>query len=79
MATLDRTKSIQERVRDFPRIQQALRQAALNAIREHKQKGLPMVVRRNGELVWVPAEELEAEVLDRKEGRGDHGKVGGDP
>lgn len=69
MATLDRTKSIHERVRDFPRIQEALRQGVLNAIREHKQKGLPMVVRRDGELVWVPAEELEAELLAEEETR----------
>jgi len=67
MATLDRTKSIHERVRDFPRIQEALRQATLNAIRVHKQAGVPMVVRRNGELVRIPAEELEAELLAEDE------------
>ena len=71
MATLDRTKSIHERVRDFPRIQEALKQAALNAIREHKQKGLPMVVSRDGKPVWVPAEELEAELLAKETVGGD--------
>jgi uncharacterized sporulation protein YeaH/YhbH (DUF444 family) len=63
VATLDRTKSIHERVRDFPRIQEALRQATLDAIRVHKQAGVPMVMYRNGELVRIPAEELEAELL----------------
>lgn len=71
MATLDRTSEpnderldpIAERIRDFPRIEEALRQGVLNAAQIHKMKGVPMVIRRDGEMIEVPAEEVEAELL----------------
>lgn len=77
MATLDRTRkdsdedtdTIAERIRDFPRIEKALRQGVLNAAQVHKITGVPMVIRRDGELVEVPAEEVEAEILAEERSR----------
>lgn len=43
---------------------QALDRATRDAIRRHKQAGVPMSIWRDGKVVLVPAEELEAE-LDR--------------
>jgi len=38
---------------------QAVSEAVQDAIRRHKQMGLPMAVWRDGAVVWIPAEELE--------------------
>lgn len=39
-------------------IDEALRTAAREAILQHKREGLPIVIYRDGKIVWVPAEEL---------------------
>ena len=39
-------------------IDEALAQGAQEALRIHKQAGLPIVVWKNGETVWIPAEEI---------------------
>jgi len=33
--------------------------AVLDAIRLHKEKGLPLVVQRNGKILWITPEEAE--------------------
>lgn len=40
----------------------ALERAVRRTIREHKEEGLPLAVWRQGKVVWVAAEELEAEL-----------------
>jgi len=39
-------------------IDEALAQGAQEALRIHKQAGLPIVVWENGKTVWIPAEEI---------------------
>jgi hypothetical protein len=39
--------------------------AAKNAILEHKQKGQPLVVWRNGKTVLIPPEELDPVILPK--------------
>ena len=39
-------------------ISEALAKAARNARRKHKQAGNPIVVWRDGEAVWIPAEDI---------------------
>ena len=46
------------------RIDAAIRAAAREAWRRHKREGLPLVIYRNGEVVLVPPEELEASLGD---------------
>lgn len=38
-------------------IDEAMNAAAQEAVRLHKEKGLPMAVWRNGKVEWVPADE----------------------
>jgi hypothetical protein len=47
-----------ERVHDIPRILRALRQAVRDALLDHKRTGNPVAIWRNGQVVWVPAEEI---------------------
>lgn len=51
-------------------IDEALRQAAREAIRRHRQMGLPLAVYRDGRIVWISAEALEAEDGDEAVERG---------
>lgn len=41
-----------------PRIHQAFRRGVQEALLRHKERGLPVVIERNGKIEWVPAEEL---------------------
>ena len=43
------------------REEMALREAFADVLAEHKRLGLPLAISRNGQVVWVSAEELEAE------------------
>lgn len=36
----------------------ALKEAVAEAIAEHKRRGSPIVIWRDGEVVWVPADEI---------------------
>lgn len=56
------SKDIGTIFRDGTLIDEALRRAALEAKRTHQRLGLPAAVWRDGEVVWVPAEELEAQL-----------------
>ena len=56
----DQTKDVAAILQDDALIDRALRKAALRAIREHRQEGLPLAIWRDGKVAWVPAEELEA-------------------
>ncbi len=39
-------------------IDEALRRGVQEALLRHKERGLPVVIERNGKVEWVPAEEL---------------------
>lgn len=41
------------------RISEALRRAVRQALLEHKREGLPIVIWRDGRVVWVPPQEIE--------------------
>lgn len=47
-----------ERVDDVPTIMRALRSAVRDALLRHKRDGLPVAVWRDGQVVWIPPEEI---------------------
>ncbi len=47
-----------DRIRDIPRIEKALRQAVRIALLDHKRAGNPIAVWRDGQVVWIPPEEI---------------------
>jgi len=51
-------KDISRIFRERTLIDQALNAAVRDAVLEHKQRGLPLVVWRDGKIVWVPPEEV---------------------
>lgn len=62
MSTKDeQPKDVPKILREGVLVQQALAKAARQAIQEHKDEGLPLAVWRDGKVVWMTAEELEAE------------------
>lgn len=60
----DPQKDILEIFRDGTLIDRALEKAARQAIQEHKDEGLPLAVWRDEKVVWMTAEELEAEAAE---------------
>jgi hypothetical protein len=52
-------KDIGELLRDSKKIQQAIQAAVHEAVRTHKLLGRPIVVWRDGKVVWVPADQIE--------------------
>lgn len=62
-----RTKSLSELLADRTVIDKALRQGVRNAMLQHKQAGNPIVIWRDGKVVWVPAQEIE--ISDSDESR----------
>lgn len=43
---------------DRPSVEQAIRQARREAVRQHRMANLPMVVWRDGAIVWIPPDQL---------------------
>ena len=62
----DPRRDITEILSDPTVVVQALDDAVQDAVRRHKQMGLPMVVSRDGKVVWVAPEELERPKEDKK-------------
>ncbi len=54
----DSEKDIEQIFEEGRLIDEALAQGVQEALRIHKQAGLPIVVWKNGETVWIPAEEI---------------------
>jgi len=52
-------KDIQQIFREGTLIDEALNAAVRDAVQLHKEKGLPMVVWRDGKIVWISPEEAE--------------------
>jgi hypothetical protein len=44
---------------DTDRVERALQNAVVQALIRHKRLGNPIVVWRDGKVVWIPAEEIE--------------------
>jgi hypothetical protein len=62
--TQDNDKDIAAIFREGTQIKRALQAATREAIKQHKQAGLPMVVWRDGQTVFISPEELEAALPD---------------
>ena len=58
MTNAERELTPAERVDDIPRILRALRQAVQEALRQHKLAGNPVAVWREGQVVWIPPEDI---------------------
>jgi hypothetical protein len=52
-------KDIQQVFREGTLIDEAMNAAVRDAVQFHKEKGLPMVVWRDGGIVWISPEEAE--------------------
>ena len=52
------SEAFSEQEADKQAIESAMREAVRDAVIMHKRMGLPMVVWRDGQVVWVPADEL---------------------
>ena len=61
----DPPKDLVAILRESVLIERALQKAARQAIKEHKKEGRPLVMSRDGKVVWMKAEELEAEIAAR--------------
>jgi hypothetical protein len=51
-------KNISELFADGAVIDRALKQAVQEALLLHRQRGVPIVIWRDGRVVWVPADEI---------------------
>jgi hypothetical protein len=67
-----REKTIPEMMRDNDLHFGAMTEAIHETVREHKLLGQPIVVWRDGKVVWVPPEEIE---LDESK-NGTNGEIG---
>ena len=50
------------RIRDIPRIERALQRAVRAALLDHKRAGNPIAVWRDGQVVWIPPDEIPVDV-----------------
>ena len=48
-----------ERLRDIGLIERAIARAVREALQRHKEAGNPIVVWRDGRVVWIPANEIQ--------------------
>jgi hypothetical protein len=61
-------EDIDQIFREGTLIDEAMNAAVRDAVQLHKEKGLPMVVWRDGKIVWISPEEAElALALERQE------------
>jgi hypothetical protein len=55
----DEQKDVRSIMLDTNLVEQALQKAVVQAMIRHKRLGNPIVVWRDGKVVWIPAEEIE--------------------
>jgi hypothetical protein len=55
----DKPKNVRDIMLDTDLVERALREAVTQALIRHKRLGTPIVVWRDGQVVWIPAEEIE--------------------
>ncbi|HLH23494.1 MAG TPA: hypothetical protein VK066_13315 [Chloroflexota bacterium] len=60
--TSDSERSPAERVDDLPCIREAIRQAIREALLGHKRAGNPVAVWRDDQVVWIPPEDIPADI-----------------
>ncbi|RMH24729.1 MAG: hypothetical protein D6692_12390 [Planctomycetota bacterium] len=58
----DPSRDVTAILREHVLVENALAKAARQAIAEHKAEGLPLAMWRDGKVVWMSAEEVEAEL-----------------
>jgi len=51
--------NVSERMRDSEGMTRAIEEAIQETLREHKLLGYPIVVWKDGKVVWIPPEEIE--------------------
>jgi len=56
-----RKPDIDESFREGAAIDRALGRAVLEALRMHKRLGNPIAARRDGNIVWIPSEQIPVE------------------
>lgn len=61
----DPSKDLVTILRERVLVERALHKAAHQTIEEHKRDGRPLAMWRGGKVVWIPAEELQAEIAVR--------------
>lgn len=54
----DGKASVAERMRDVEGMKKAMAEAVHETVREHKLLGYPIVVWKDGKVVWIPPEEI---------------------
>ena len=57
--TNEHTRDISQLFDDGTAIAQAMNAAAREAVVQHKQKGLPLVVWRDGQVAWISPDEID--------------------
>ena len=55
----DKPKDVRAIMLETDLVEKALREAVTEALIRHKRLGTPIVVWRDGEVVWIPAEEIQ--------------------
>ncbi len=58
---IESEKDISRLLREGKPIDDAMNAAVREVVLRHKQLGLPLVVWRDGKVVWIPAEEISAD------------------
>ncbi len=61
------TKDVRAMMLDGTAIERAQRESWINHLERHKRLGNPIVVWRDGKVVWVPAEEIAIPDPERKQ------------
>jgi hypothetical protein len=62
----DKPKDVRAIMLDTGLVEKALREAVAQALIRHKRLGTPIVVWRDGKVVWIPAEEIEIPEADSR-------------
>jgi hypothetical protein len=62
----DKPKDVRAIILDTDLIERALLEAGTQALIRHKRLGNPVVVWRDGQVVWIPAEEIEIPGADSR-------------
>ncbi len=62
--TSDKPQDVRAIMLETDLIEKALREAVTEALIRHQRLGTPIVVWRDGKVVWIPAEEIEVPGAD---------------
>jgi hypothetical protein len=60
----DESKDVRSIMLDGTAVQKALKESWLKTMDRHKRLGNPVVVWRDGRVVWIPAEEIQVPELE---------------